>query len=144
MPDNINFPKSHTALGKTFHEIAKELFDNLYDEQVSFQQMLLDTGKYDNFTDNPNEKLPVDDIRLFSYHVQQIVSEIGEVLAADKRWKSHRSDTSQEMLEHKKEELADILIVFMNLCIFSGISSKEILGAVARKINENYIRIKSK
>lgn len=144
MPDNINFPKSHTALGKTFHEIVKELFDNLYDEQVSFQQMLLDTGKYDNFTDNPNEKLPVDDVRLFSYHIQQIVSEIGEVLAADKRWKSHRSETSQEMLEHKKEELADILIVFMNLCIFSGISSKEILGAVARKINENYIRIKSK
>lgn len=131
-------------LGKSFSDLSKELFDNLFDEQVNFQQMLLDSGKYDNFTDNAKKRLPVDDVRLFSYHMQQIMSELGEVLAADKRWKSHRNETSSEMLEHKKEELADCLIVFMNLCIFSGISSREILEVVARKINENYIRIKSK
>lgn len=131
-------------LGKSFSDLSKELFDNLFDEQVNFQQMLLDSGKYDNFTDNTEKRLPVDDVRLFSYHMQQIMSELGEVLAADKRWKSHRNETSNEMLEHKKEELADCLIVFMNLCIFSGISSREILEVVARKINENYIRIKSK
>lgn len=133
----INKESSYTS-------ISKELFDSLFDEQVNFQQMLLDSGKYDNFADNAEERLPVDDVRLFSYHMQQIMSELGEVLAADKRWKSHRNETSGEMLEHKKEELADVLIVFMNLCIFSGVSSREILEVVARKINENYIRIKSK
>lgn len=140
MSDKLGFISKDSS----YTSISKELFGSLFDEQVNFQQMLLDSGKYDNFTDNTEKRLPVDDVRLFSYHMQQIMSELGEVLAADKRWKSHRNETSDEMLEHKKEELADVLIVFMNLCIFSGISSKEMLEVVARKINENYIRIKSK
>ena len=145
--DNINMPKATTGgerLGKKFSELSKELFDILYDQQVDFQQELLRSGKYNGFTNSPEEKLPEDDTRLFSYHIQQLLSEMGEVLASDKRWKSHRNETTKDMLEHKKEELADCMIVLMNLCIFSGLSSKDVLGAVAAKINQNWIRIMSK
>lgn len=145
--DNINMPKAATGgerLGKKFSELSKELFDILYDQQVDFQQELLRSGKYNGFTNNLEERLPEDDTRLFSYHMQQMLSEMGEVLASDKRWKSYRNETTKDMLEHKKEELADCMIVLMNLCIFSGLSSKDVLGAVAAKINQNWIRIMSK
>ena len=145
--DNMNALKSTTGderLGKKFSELSKELFEILYGQQVEFQQELVNKGKYNDFTDKRGAKLPSDDIHLFSYHMQQMMSELGEVLAADKRWKNYRNETTPEMLEHKKEELADCMIVFMNLCIFSGLSVDEVLGAVARKINENFIRIRSK
>lgn len=145
--DNVNVPKAATGgdrLGKKFSELSKELFEILYDQQVDFQQELVNKGKYNAFTDKQNAKLPCDDIHLFSYHMQQMMSELGEVLAADKRWKNYRNETTEEMLEHKKEELADCMIVLMNLCIFSGLSANEVLGAVACKINENFIRIRSK
>ena len=145
--DNINMPKSTTGgerLDKKFSELSKELFDILYSQQADFQQELLKKGIYDSFTDKPKEDLPCDDIKLFSYHLQQMISELGEVLSSDKRWKSYRNDTSPEMIEHKKEELADCFIVMMNICLFSGLSSKDILGAVAAKINQNWIRIMSK
>lgn len=121
-----------------------EAFEVLYSQQTDFQKELIKKGVYDRFMDEHIEDLPHDDIYLFSYHLQQMISELGEVLSTDKRWKSYRKDTTPEMLEHKKEELADCFIVLMNICLFSGLSSKDILGAVAAKINQNWIRIMSK
>lgn len=142
--ENILRGEGNTGVDCKMKERIMEAFESLYYSQISFQQELVNKGKYNAFTDKHDIKLPSDDIHLFSYHMQQMMSELGEVLAADKRWKNYRNETTKEMLEHKKEELADCMIVFMNLCIFSGLSADEVLGAVARKINENYIRIRSK
>lgn len=142
--ENILRGGSSTGVGCEMKERAMEAFESLYCSQVGFQQELVSKGKYVGFTDRALQTLPEDDPKLFSYHMQQMMSELGEVLAADKRWKSYRNETTFEMLEHKKEELADCFIVLMNMCIFSGLSSEEVLGAVASKINENYMRIMSK
>lgn len=142
--ENILRSEGGTGVVCEMKERIMEAFESLYYSQINFQQELVNRGKYVGFTDKENKTLPVDDPKLFSYHMQAMLSELGEVLAADKRWKNYRNETTTEMLEHKKEELADCFIVFMNMCIFSGLSSGEILGAVASKINENYIRIMSK
>ena len=142
--ENILRGEGSTGVDCDMKERVMEAFESLYYSQISFQQELMNEGKYDAFTDKQDAKLPSDNIHLFSYHMQQMMSELGEVLAADKRWKNYRNETTEEMLEHKKEELADCMIVLMNLCIFSGLSADEVLGAVARKINENFIRIRSK
>ena len=142
--ENILRSEGSAGVDCEMKERIMEAFESLYYSQINFQQELMNKGKYDAFTDKQDAKLPSDDIHLFSYHMQQMMSELGEVLAADKRWKSYRNETTEEMLEHKKEELADCMIVLMNLCIFSGLSADEVLGVVARKINENFIRIRSK
>ena len=104
--------------------------DKLYSMQIENQSLLIDNGKYDGIT---SMSLPVDDVHISSYHIQQLVSEIGEVLAADKRWKNIRNDKYDS--ENKLEEIADCFIVLMNIAIFSGISSKQFEDAIVKKLN---------
>lgn len=113
----------------------------LYDIQLHNQQELLNKGKYDGYTLKTvvGDKLPKDDISLFSYHVQQLQSEIGELLQSDKRWKNFRKDLPD--LENKKEEIADCFIVLMNIAIFSGLGCEELYNAIVGKMLEVKSRI---
>ena len=78
--------------------------------------------------------VPVDDVGLASYHVQQLMSEIGEVLEADKRWKSHRNDKNDK--DGKLEELADCFIVLMNMVMFSGFDGNDLEEAIEKKLKK--------
>lgn len=89
-------------------------------------------GMYGNYLDF-DVKLPIDSPRLSSYHVQQLMSEIGEVLDADKRWKNFRNDKYDK--NAKAEELADCFIVLMNICMFSGLSAEEFEKILCEKLN---------
>lgn len=61
-------------------------FKKLFIDQEMNQLALLYKGAYDGFSSNKGfDGLPCDDPKLCSYHVQQLISEIGEVLSADKR-----------------------------------------------------------
>lgn len=104
-------------------------FKEIYDMQLNNQQLLINNNLYDNIN---KITLPCDVISLSSYHVQQLVSEIGEVLEADKRWKNLRNDKYNP--EHKREEIADCFIVLMNIAMFSGISSEELENAIVDKL----------
>lgn len=95
-----------------------------FDAQKRFQQKV--TGK---------EILPVDDLQWYSYHVQAMVEEFGELMKSDKRWKTHRNIHYD--ISNKKEELSDIFITFINLCIFSGIDASEISLAIMEKLKNN-------
>lgn len=105
-------------------------FEELYQMQLKNQSLLIDNGKYDGVS---KMSLPVDDVSLASYHIQQLVSEIGEVLAADKRWKNIRNDKYDRM--NKLEEIADCFIVLMNVAIFSGMTADDIETAIVDKLN---------
>lgn len=105
---------------------------SLYNAQLFNQRLLLIKGDYDNFKNEETKDVPCDDVKLVSYHIQQLVSEIGEVLESDKRWKNYRNDKYDR--EHKLEELADCFIVLMNIAIFSDFSSKELTDAISNKI----------
>lgn len=110
-------------------------FGELFFMQSVNQINMLKNNMYDRFTDWDNSQpLPVDNPMLASYHVQQLMSEIGEVLDADKRWKNFRNEKYDK--DAKAEELADCFIVLMNICMFSGLSGDDMEQAIINKINK--------
>ena len=116
--------------GKTKENIA---FAKLFKDQMINQNCLLMAGKYDNFKSANTDIVPIDDIKLASYHIQQLMSEIGEVLDADKRWKNFRNDKYDK--DAKLEELADCFIVLMNVAMFSGFDGFQMQDAIVKKLN---------
>ena len=105
---------------------------DIYKKQIDFQNSIKD--KYD-FELN---ELPTDNVNGFSYHIQHLISEIGEVLTADKRWKSLRK--SYFNINEKEDEIADCFIVLMNIAIFSGIEPEKFEKIIIDKINRNFVR----
>ena len=109
---------------------------SLYDLQIKFQELV---NKNIGYGEKSIRKIPEDNPQLVSYHVQQLISEIGEVLAADKRWKNYRNGFVD--MENKKEEIADCFIVLMNIAIYSGMSAEDLCNEILNKIEKNYKRI---
>ena len=108
-------------------------FRKLYNAQLLNQRLLFIKGAYDNFKqDTTKKKVPCDDVSLSSYHIQQLMSEIGEVLECDKRWKNYRNDKFDK--DAKLEELADCFIELLNIAMFSNFSAKELSQAIENKI----------
>lgn len=107
---------------------------DLFDRQKKNQEHMLRSGMYNDYVDmlTRAKDLPFDFPMLASYHIQQLVSEIGEVLDADKRWKNFRN--TKVDLDGKLEELADCFIVLMNVCMFSGFTGEQIVQAISDKI----------
>ena len=116
-------------------------FHDMFLKQAENQRNMFEKGMYNGFSDNDGKftELPIDDPKLSSYHIQQLVSEIGEVLEADKRWKNFRNDAYDK--DAKLDEIADCFIVLMNIAMFSGFDSTDIYDAVCNKIEEVSIRI---
>lgn len=118
--------------GKTNKSPEPKAFAQLFKEQMINQNCLLMSGSYDDFKLNETDMVPVDDIKLASYHIQQLMSEIGEVLDADKRWKNFRNDKYDK--DAKLEELADCFIVLMNVAMFSGFNGFQMQEAIEEKM----------
>lgn len=103
------------------------------------QQVMMKKGLYDEISKNvESDLLPQDDINLFRYHCVQLLSEIGEVLEADKRWKSHRNNDFSR--DEKIKEIADCIAVIFNIAIFSGVMADELEKA----IHDNFDKILSR
>lgn len=102
-------------------------FKKSFANQVSFQKLV--TGAI----------CPGDNLEQFSYHIQAMVEELGEVVKADKRWKTHRNE--RYLIEEKLDEIADVFITAMNIAIHSGFSSDDIEKAIMDKIQTNYERL---
>ena len=103
---------------------------------MSNQSEMIKKGMYDQYVDwiTKNERtLPVDHPLLASYHIQQLISEIGEVLEADKRWKNIRNVKYNRV--EKLDEIADCFIVLMNITMYSGFDSKQLYWAVNNKLD---------
>lgn len=111
----------------------------IMEAQAVNQQHMLNEGMYDGFKQDKTLCVPIDDVNLSSYHVQQLVSEVGEVLECDKRWKNMRNGKYDR--DEKLEELADCAIVVMNIAMFSGFSGEEFFEAIAKKIDKVHDRI---
>lgn len=113
--------------------------NDLFVQQMMNQDKMLQDGMYDDYKMNDTECVPVDDVRLASYHIQHLVSEIGEVLDADKRWKNFRNEKYDK--NAKIEELADCYIVLMNVAMYSGINGREMTEAIKEKLDKVSKRI---
>lgn len=105
----------------------------LFNAQKHTQQILLAAGKYEDYCKGSTDMtLPDDSVSLSSYHIQQLVSEIGEILDADKRWKNFRNEKYDKAA--KAEEIADCFIVLMNVAMFSGIDGDELADTISMKL----------
>jgi len=126
-------------------EYACTVLEYVFETQAENQREMLKKGMYHGLCSDDVEKtsfdveLPVDDPKLFSYHVQQLMSEIGELLDADKRWKNFRNGKYDK--DSKLEEIADCFIVLVNICLFSDVSLYELINKVIDKIKEVRRRI---
>lgn len=108
---------------------GKSSLENLFQAQVEFQKLV--TDEY---------VLPQDNPKWYSYHMLAMVEELGEILKADKRWKTHRNTRFEP--EEKLDEIADVFITIMNICIFSNVDSETLMQAVSNKINSNIEKLK--
>lgn len=129
--------KSHSEINVDWNKLIvpeDTAFATLFNMQMKNQKQMFDKGMYEGFTSANLNDLPNDDIRLMSYHVMQLMSEIGELLDSDKRWKNFRNEKFEK--SEKLKELADCFIVLMNVTMFSGFSAREIVQAIADKIVE--------
>ena len=113
--------KKMTMNGKT------NTFSQSFNHQVSFQKLI--TGA----------NCPGDNLEQFSYHIQAMVEELGEVVKADKRWKTHRNE--RFLVEEKLDEIADVFITAMNIAMHSGFDSETIEKAISDKIQRNFERL---
>lgn len=125
----IGVKKRTKMSGKTTNAVTLQ---QLFNTQLVTQDKLISKGVYDRYKDEHTVTVPVDDVGLASYHIQQLMSEIGEVLDADKRWKSHRNDKCDK--QAKLEELADCFVVLMNVAMFSGFDGNDLAKAVEQKL----------
>jgi len=107
-------------------------FAELFESQKLFQQEVM--SRRDQSVD-----LPRDDVAWFNYHITAMTEELGELLKADKRWKTHRNAAYDR--NNKVEELADVFITAINIAMFSGIADEEMFKAIVDKINENGIKL---
>lgn len=116
-------------------------FGSAFTKQLRNQQALVDKHTYDDYMSSNDyfelidcdASLPYDSVQLCSYHVQQLMSEIGEVLDADKRWKNFRNEKYDP--DAKLDEIADCMIVLMNIAIFSGFNATDVMSAVNEKLD---------
>ena len=114
-------------------KMNKITFEELFNSQAENQNILIKKGSYVGFSSREFDSVPVDDPRLCSYHVQQLVSEIGEVLESDKRWKNFRNDRFDR--DAKLDEIADCFIVMMNVAMYSNFTGEEVAKAILDKID---------
>lgn len=126
------------TIGKNMknNKIESATIKDIYEMQAQNQMIMLSRGMYGKERLNI---LPIDDVQLCSYHIQQLMSEVGEVLDADKRWKNFRNEKYDK--EAKAEEIADCFIVLLNIAMFSGIDSKQLDDMVCNKIKKVKERI---
>ena len=107
----------------------RDWLEVLFNKQIIFQSIIND--------DNPND-YPCDDVQRYSANALLMVEELGELLKEDKRWRTFRGEDYNE--KNKEAELADIFIVFMNLCLFSQVDSETLINAVENKMDKNMRR----
>lgn len=113
----------------------KVTFCELFNKQVDFQKsLLIRQGQIPI-----SNALPVDDLNWFTYHSLAMIEEMGEVMKADKRWKTHRNCRYEK--EEKLDEIADVFITAMNIAMYSGFSGEDIQNAISSKIDENIQRV---
>ena len=139
LQNGLTTTKSHSDITWNNLIVPNETaFATLFEMQKRNQEAMMAKGLYEWFI-YESENIPCDNIKIMSYHVMQLMSEIGELLESDKRWKNFRRDKFEN--DEKLKELADCYIVLMNITMFSGFSAADIVKAIADKIEEVNKRI---
>lgn len=101
----------------------------LYEKQLSFQKEL-----------NKDYDLPRADQERYDFYLQYLQDEVDELSDADNYCWLYRNNLKKLKYSEEKrlKELADVIIVAINLAIYSGIDSSTLFRIIDGKIDENY------
>ena len=110
-------------------------FCDIFGKQEEFQRQIISQMQGCDYRD----VVISEDLEWFKYHCMAMVEEMGEVVKADKRWKTHRNERYEP--EEKLDEIADVFITAINIAMFSGFSSNEVQNAIMSKIDKNLERL---
>lgn len=102
-------------------------------ESMFDMQSILQNRMFGKLADGPK-----DSVEDFHYSITALVSEIGEVLSADKRWKNARNAHYDK--KEKLFELVDCMAFLVNAIQYSGFTAKEFYEAFAEKNQINLHR----
>ena len=105
-----------------------DMLESMFDMQSILQNRMF--GKLANG--------PKDSVEDFHYSITALVSEIGEVLSADKRWKNARNAHYDR--KEKLFELVDCMAFLINAIQYSGFTVEEFYEAFANKNQINLNR----
>ena len=108
--------------------------EKMFSMRKEFQSKLLN---------KPQEIFPMDDVDQYRYTMLALVSEIGEILSCDKRWKDFRKPKvlKIEDREAKDIEIVDLLKFVFNLCLFSNIDCDYLYHLYIKKHKINMERL---
>lgn len=101
---------------------------SMFEMQTNLQKKMF--GKLENG--------PEDSVEDFHYSITALISEIGEVLSADKRWKNARNAHYDR--DEKLFELVDCMAFLVNAIQYSGFTVEEFYKAFAEKNQINLHR----
>ena len=87
-----------------------------------------------------NKVLPNHEPNLVSYFALGLMSEVGEVLQADKTWKPFHKGKYNKI--EALEELADCWLFLVNLTLAEGFDERAVLAAISDKQKVVFDRIK--
>mgnify|MGYP002796243502 CR=1 FL=1 len=85
----------------------------------------------------------IDPVEVYNSATAMMV-EIGEMLQEDTRWKpvvTHSKKIPHYSKDKFKEEAADVLLFFMNVLVYAGVSYNEFLDVVDIKMQKNIKRL---
>jgi NTP pyrophosphatase (non-canonical NTP hydrolase) len=117
------------TIGKNNNGVPNQgTLTHLFEQQIDFQKAVTKISD-----------LPVDSAEWSSYHLLAMMEELGEILKADKRWKTHRNKHYDPA--NKLEEVVDVFITAINIAVFSNIDANVLYQAVLDKINKNIKRL---
>jgi hypothetical protein len=115
--------------------------EELWDQQESFMYLLQEKRNFPQFPTDLSSKQGQKFLKDIRNHLMEELFEAGQHL---KNAKSHRVTEIPEVdREAYKEELVDVLHLFFELVIASGISRKELVDAYLEKGRVNVERIRS-
>ena len=106
----------------------EKTMENIFQKQIELQKIAF------------NKTLPKHEPDLVSYFALGLVSEVGEVLQADKTWKPFHKGTRDEW--SALEELADCWLFLINLTLAEGYNCRAIKEMICDKQSIVFERIK--
>lgn len=112
------------------NEMKADKLDKMFMKQREFMDML---REHDRLPEFPVDLHTKNAQRLIKEQIFNLVEEICEASFTLKNRVHKISDDRSVDLPHYKEELVDALSYFLEICILSGIDSKELYEEYARK-----------
>jgi hypothetical protein len=115
--------------------------ESMWKQQEEFMRLLQKKRGFSNFPVDITSKAGQQFLEGISFHMMKELFEAGQHL---KNGKSHRLTEIKDVnMEEYKEELVDVLHLFFELCIASGISIDDLFAKYIEKGNINTLRINS-